>query len=95
MERVYDALLTLEPHIVSSAEMHHTLLPVLGAPGPDGRTPIVADDVKRNAAILRPVLMSLDGRQPSSLQYQTAMHKFDAAFIDSPKPTSKRYMLVF
>jgi hypothetical protein len=78
-ELVFEGLLGVDANTISAAEKTHSLVCAKNDAGPDGRIAVQMDDLKQNYNVLKPLLQKLAGKQPTSLNYATAMHKLDKA----------------
>jgi hypothetical protein len=80
-EKVLEGLMLIDAATIQAAEKSHVLLTVGNVAGPDGRVAVQMSDIKANYGILKPVLQKLDGRQPTSAMYCSAMHALDKASL--------------
>jgi hypothetical protein len=68
------------PDVVAAAERSHRLIVLRAArPRSDGTFSVSADDLMHNFEVLKPVLSSLGGLQPTASMYASAVFQFDKA----------------
>jgi hypothetical protein len=76
---IHEGLLKVPAVIIATAERTHKLVTTTNLPGPDGKVAICVADLKANAEVLFPVLTALEGKQPYSVSYCSAVHALDKA----------------